>query len=35
MIYSLVAAVPPAQRATTSATAAIVTGLNRKYPCRN
>ena len=33
MIYGLVAAVPPAQRATTSATGAIVAGLNRKYPC--
>jgi hypothetical protein len=34
MIYALVAAVPPQQRATTSATDAIVAGLNRKYPCR-
>lgn len=34
MIYALVAAVPSAQRATTSATDAIVAGLNRKYPCR-
>ena len=33
MIYGLVAAVLPAQRATTSATDAIVAGLNRKYPC--
>jgi len=33
MIYGMVAAVPPAQRATTSATDAIVAGLNRKYPC--
>ena len=34
MIYALVAAVPPPQRATTSATDAIIAGLNRKYPCR-
>ena len=34
MIYGMAAAVPPAQRATTSATDAIVAGLNRKYPCR-
>ena len=34
MIYSFVAAVPPQQRATTSATDAIVAGLNRQYPCR-
>ena len=34
MIYGFVAAVPPQQRATTSATDAIVAGLNRKYPCR-
>ena len=34
MIYDLVAAVPPQQRATTSATEAIIAGLNRKYPCR-
>jgi len=33
MIYAIVAAVPPQQRATTSATGAIVAGLNRKYPC--
>jgi len=33
MIYGLVAAVPPPQRNTTSATDAIIAGLNRKYPC--
>lgn len=33
-IYGFVAAVPLLQRATTSAAAAIVTGLNRKFPCR-
>jgi hypothetical protein len=33
-IYGLLAAVPPAQRATTTSRDAIVTGLNRRYPCR-
>lgn len=33
-ILALVAAVPPQQRTTTSARAAIIEGLNRKYPCR-
>ncbi|WP_116090640.1 hypothetical protein [Sphingomonas crusticola] len=33
-ILAMVAAVPPAHRATTSARDAIITGLNRKFPCR-
>jgi hypothetical protein len=32
-IYALVAAVPPAQRATTSTRDAVIAGLNRRFPC--
>ena len=32
-IYDLVAAVPPAERATTSVRVAMIAGMNRKFPC--
>jgi hypothetical protein len=32
-IYDLVAAVPPAERTNTSVRSAMVTGMNRKFPC--